>query len=54
LRGHSEREERLNGKLFRVQAEYLKKGSQVHIEGRSLIRIWTDGVGVKREDAAPT
>jgi single-strand DNA-binding protein len=36
------------GHQAEVLAEYLKKGSQVHIEGRLLTRNWTDGEGVKR------
>ena len=35
-------------RLGEVCQEYLKKGSQVHIEGRLQTRSWTDGDEVKR------
>ena len=36
------------GRQAEVLAEYLKKGSQVHIEGRIQTRSWTDNDGAKR------
>jgi len=36
------------GRQAEVLAEHLKKGSQVHIEGRLQTRSWTDGDGAKR------
>ena len=36
------------GSQAETLAEYLKKGSQIHIEGRLQTRTWTDGGGVKR------
>ena len=36
------------GHQAEILAEYLKKGSQVHIEGRLQTRNWTDGDGAKR------
>jgi single-strand DNA-binding protein len=36
------------GKLAEIAGEYLKKGSQVYIEGRLQTREWTDKEGQKR------
>lgn len=36
------------GKLAEVAGEYLRKGSQVYIEGQLRTRKWTDGNGVDR------
>ena len=36
------------GHQAEILAEYLKKGSQVHVEGRLQTRTWTDGDGAKR------
>ena len=36
------------GRQAEVLSEYLKKGSQVHIEGRIQTRSWTDNDGAKR------
>ena len=36
------------GNQAEVLAEYLKKGSQLHVEGRLQSRVWTDGDGAKR------
>ena len=36
------------GHQAEILAEYLKKGSQIHIEGRMQTRTWTDGDGAKR------
>jgi single-strand DNA-binding protein len=36
------------GKLAEIAAEYLKKGSQIYIEGRIETRKWTDNNGVDR------
>jgi single-strand DNA-binding protein len=36
------------GAQAEVLAEHLKKGSQVHVEGRLQSRTWTDGDGDKR------
>lgn len=36
------------GKLAEVAAEYLRKGSQVYIEGQLRTRKWTDSNGVDR------
>ncbi|MCY0854246.1 single-stranded DNA-binding protein [Cupriavidus sp. D39] len=36
------------GKLAEIAAEYLKKGSQVYIEGRIRTRKWTDQAGAEK------
>ena len=36
------------GRQAEVLSEYLKKGSQVHVEGRTQTRAWSDNDGVKR------
>ena len=36
------------GRQAEVLSEYLKKGSQVHVEGRLQTRSWSDNDGVKR------
>lgn len=36
------------GRQAEVLAEYLKKGSQVHVEGRIQTRSWSDNDGAKR------
>lgn len=36
------------GKLAEIAAEYLRKGSQVYIEGQLQTRKWTDNNGVDR------
>jgi len=36
------------GRQAEVLAEYLKKGSQVHVEGRLQTRSWSDNGGAKR------
>jgi single-strand DNA-binding protein len=36
------------GRQAEVLSEYLKKGSQVHVEGRLQTRSWTDNDGGKR------
>ena len=36
------------GRQAEVLSEYLKKGSQVHVEGRLQSRSWTDNDGGKR------
>ena len=36
------------GRQAEVLSEYLKKGSQVHIEGRLQTRSWSDNDGAKR------
>lgn len=38
----------LFGKLAEVAGEYLKKGSQVYIEGKLNTRKWTDQAGVEK------
>lgn len=38
----------LFGKLAEVAGEYLRKGSQVYIEGQLRTRKWTDQAGVER------
>ncbi|EAB3870751.1 single-stranded DNA-binding protein [Salmonella enterica subsp. enterica serovar Uganda] len=38
----------LFGKLAEVAGEYLRKGSQVYIEGQLRTRKWTDNAGVDR------
>lgn len=38
----------LFGKLAEIAGEYLKKGSQVYIEGKLQTRKWTDKDGVER------
>lgn len=38
----------LFGKLAEVAGEYLKKGSQVYIEGQLRTRKWTDSSGVEK------
>jgi len=38
----------LFGKLAEVAAEYLRKGSQVYIEGKLTTRKWTDQAGVEK------
>lgn len=38
----------LFGKLAEVASEYLRKGSQVYIEGRLRTRKWTDQSGVEK------
>lgn len=38
----------LFGKLAEVAGEYLRKGSQVHIEGQLRTRKWTDNSGTDR------
>jgi len=38
----------LFGKLAEVAGEYLRKGSQVYIEGQLKTRKWTDQQGVER------
>ncbi|STB73363.1 single-stranded DNA-binding protein [Citrobacter koseri] len=38
----------LFGKLAEVAGEYLKKGSQVYLEGQLRTRKWTDNGGVER------
>jgi single-strand DNA-binding protein len=37
-----------HGKLAEVVAQYLKKGSQVYVEGRLQTRKWTDKDGIER------
>ncbi|WJV63464.1 single-stranded DNA-binding protein [Pectobacteriaceae bacterium CE70] len=36
------------GKLAEIAGEYLRKGSQVYIEGQLQTRKWTDNAGVER------
>ena len=36
------------GKLAEIAAQYLKKGSQVYIEGRLRTRKWTDAAGIEK------
>ena len=36
------------GRQAEVLSEYLKKGSQVHVEGRIQTRSWSDNEGAKR------
>ncbi len=36
------------GRQAEVLSEYLKKGSQVHVEGRIQTRVWSDNDGAKR------
>ena len=36
------------GRQAEVLSEYLKKGSQVHVEGRLQTRSWSDDSGAKR------
>ena len=36
------------GRQAEVLSEYLKKGSQVHVEGRLQTRSWSDNDGTKR------
>lgn len=36
------------GKLAEIAAEYLRKGSQVYLEGQLQTRKWTDNNGVER------
>jgi len=36
------------GRQAEVLSEYLKKGSQVHVEGRLQTQSWTDNDGAKR------
>ena len=36
------------GRQAEVLSEYLKKGSQVHVEGRLQTRSWSDNDGAKR------
>ena len=36
------------GKLAEIAAQYLKKGSQVYIEGSLKTRKWTDAAGVEK------
>ena len=38
----------LFGKLAEVAGEYLRKGSQVYIEGKLATRKWTDQAGVEK------
>lgn len=38
----------LFGKLAEVAGEYLKKGSQVYIEGKLNTRKWTDQAGIEK------
>lgn len=38
----------LFGKLTEVAGEYLRKGSQVYIEGQLRTRKWTDNAGVEK------
>ena len=38
----------LFGKLAEVASEYLRKGSQVYIEGQLRTRKWTDNAGVEK------
>ncbi|VEC00253.1 Helix-destabilizing protein [Cedecea lapagei] len=38
----------LFGKLAEVAGEYLRKGSQVYIEGKLTARKWTDQAGVEK------
>lgn len=38
----------LFGKLAEVACEYLRKGSQVYIEGQLRTRKWTDNAGVEK------
>lgn len=38
----------LFGKLAEVAGEYLRKGSQVYIEGQLRTRKWTDNAGVEK------
>ncbi|ECF8329815.1 single-stranded DNA-binding protein [Salmonella enterica] len=38
----------LFGKLAEVAGEYLRKGSQVYIEGQLRTRKWTDQAGVEK------
>lgn len=38
----------LFGKLAEVAGEYLRKGSQVYIEGQLCTRKWTDNAGVEK------
>ncbi len=37
----------LFGKLAEIASEYLRKGSQVYIEGKLKTRKWTDDAGVR-------
>ena len=36
------------GKLAEVVGEYLRKGSQIHVEGQNRTRKWTDKDGIER------
>ena len=36
------------GKLAEIAGQYLKKGSQVYVEGRLRTRKWTDASGVEK------
>ncbi|WP_447881005.1 single-stranded DNA-binding protein [Serratia fonticola] len=38
----------LFGKLAEVAGEYLRKGSQVYIEGKMVTRKWTDQAGIEK------
>lgn len=38
----------LFGKLAEIAGEYLRKGSQVYVEGRLRTRKWTDNAGVEK------
>jgi single-strand DNA-binding protein len=37
-----------NGRLAEIAGEYLKKGSQVYVEGSIRTRKWTDQAGVEK------
>nr|UVN10081.1 MAG: single-strand binding protein family protein [Bacteriophage sp.] len=36
------------GKLAEIVGEYVKKGSQIYVEGKLQTRTWTDGNGVEK------
>lgn len=38
----------LNGKLAEVVGEYLRKGSEVYLEGKLRTRKWTDQAGIEK------
>ena len=38
------------GKLAEIAGQYLKKGSQVYVEGRLRTRKWTDASGQRSEE----
>ncbi|HEY1103534.1 MAG TPA: single-stranded DNA-binding protein [Burkholderiaceae bacterium] len=37
-----------NGRLAEIAGEYLRKGSQVYVEGSLRTRTWTDNAGVEK------